>query len=211
MATWPRQVEIRPQKPFSNIKNDCILLTTYCMQGSELSAFCVLSSLIPATTSYSRFSYIPHFMHEETEAQRGQAICPRSYSSSVEHPGPGLRYDRRIPELVLWTLWMCACWGTVFRWVHRGRDWVPGSQGSPRGEGRCLILGPWQPENQQLHHRCERPSEPRCSWSHHPVEQQGGAGVSAPPPLHVPRVPPSPRFGLRRTPGYPRSGARGDA
>lgn len=129
----------------------------------------------------SRFLDNPYFRHEETETQRGQAIWPRSYTSSVEHPGPGLRSDHRTPELVLWKLWMCVCCGVVFRWVHRGRDWVPGSEGSPRGEGRCLILGPWQPENQQLHHRCEGPPESRCSWSHHPVEQQGGVGVSAPP------------------------------
>lgn len=53
MAAWPMQVEIRPPNPFSNIKNDCILWITYCMQGSELNAFCVLYPLIPATTLYT--------------------------------------------------------------------------------------------------------------------------------------------------------------
>lgn len=71
MAAWPRQVEMRLQTPFSNIKSDCILFITYCIQYSEFSAFYILFPLIIATISCSRFLYNPHFMHKETEAQKG--------------------------------------------------------------------------------------------------------------------------------------------
>lgn len=65
------------------------------MQGSDLCAFCDLSPLIPTTTSCGRFLHNPHFMHEEAEAQRGKAVCPRSYSG---HPGPGLRSAHGTPD-----------------------------------------------------------------------------------------------------------------
>lgn len=180
------------------------------MQGSELCTLCALPPLIPTTTSCGRFSDNPHFMHEETEAQRGKAIFPRSYSSSVENPGQGVSSECRTPASVLWTLNVCML-GMVFRWVHRGRDWVPGSQGSPCGEGRCLILGPWQPKNQQLHHWCEGPSESRCSRSHHPVEHWGGAGVSAPRLCMFLESLLLPGLVSGGPQGCPRSGARGDA
>ena len=64
---------MRPPKPspFSNIKNDDTLLITYYIQGFEFCALCVISALVPVTTLCGKFSDNAHFVHEETEVQRG--------------------------------------------------------------------------------------------------------------------------------------------
>ena len=68
---------MRPPKPspFSNIKNDDTLLITYYIQGFEFCALCVISALVPVTTLCGKFSDNAHFVHEETEVQRGNTIC----------------------------------------------------------------------------------------------------------------------------------------
>lgn len=56
--------------------DDYLLLSTYCMLDTILSALYSLSHLI--ITAILRGSYYyPHFTAKETKTQKGSAICPR--------------------------------------------------------------------------------------------------------------------------------------
>jgi len=47
------------------------------MSQYMLNTFHISTNLIPVITQRGGHSYQSHFMKEETEAQRGQVICPR--------------------------------------------------------------------------------------------------------------------------------------